>query len=193
MINPSQITDFNRGPYELQEFLLFCISVAGKNAVTQAQKLEEFLAGRSSLNVTPFAHVRTLDAEGRLRSEMERVKLGKYGLLVPGFRAAALLDDRLTQVDRKELAELPGVGLKTASFFLLHSRPAQRLAVLDTYVLKFIGRTHPKMVLPPTSPQRLHRYLELESVFLGECLKSGQLDPAQADLNCWNSRGHSLS
>ena len=38
MINPSQITDFNRSTEQLQEFLLFCLFVAGKNKDTPQGK-----------------------------------------------------------------------------------------------------------------------------------------------------------
>jgi hypothetical protein len=43
MIDPYNITNYNRTEGELQKFLLFCIVVAGKTAYIQAQKLEEFL------------------------------------------------------------------------------------------------------------------------------------------------------
>ena len=43
MINPYQITNYDRSSSELEEFLLFCIVVAGKTAYIQAQKLEDFL------------------------------------------------------------------------------------------------------------------------------------------------------
>lgn len=193
MIDPANITNFSRTVDELQEFLLFCICVAGKNAVVQAQKLDDFLSRCRTCSWSPFECVQELHEAGLLRSELERVRLGKYGLLEPGFLAAAKLGSQIEYATRDDLAGIPGVGLKTASFFLLHSRADQRIAVLDTYVLKFLGRQHPKMALPDSSPQQASKYGELESVFLGECLKAGQLDVAKADLNCWNSRGFSLS
>ena len=38
MVNPYDITNYNRTQNELQEFLLFTIVVAGKTAYIQAQK-----------------------------------------------------------------------------------------------------------------------------------------------------------
>ena len=43
MIDPSNVTNPSRTGPELEEFLLFCVSVAGKNADQQSAKLERFL------------------------------------------------------------------------------------------------------------------------------------------------------
>ena len=62
MIDPSNVTNPARTPAELEEFLLFCVVVAGKNADQQAQKLlQRFLGGRR-----PFAFIRASDREGLL-------------------------------------------------------------------------------------------------------------------------------
>ena len=65
-----------RSRRQLEEFLLFCIVVAGKNADQQARKLEEFLQGNE-----PFAFIRSLGAKGGVEERLESVKLGKYRLL----------------------------------------------------------------------------------------------------------------
>ena len=43
MINPAEVTNYNRTQSELQEFLLFCINVAGKKSSIEAPKLEVFI------------------------------------------------------------------------------------------------------------------------------------------------------
>jgi hypothetical protein len=43
LIDPYKITNYKRSKNELEEFLLFCIVVAGKTAYIQSQKLDEFL------------------------------------------------------------------------------------------------------------------------------------------------------
>ena len=43
MIDPTNITDYNRSIYSLQEVLLFWICAAGKNAISAARGLEKFL------------------------------------------------------------------------------------------------------------------------------------------------------
>lgn len=53
MIDPNNITKFYRTEAELEEFLLFCIIVAGKNSKIQAKKLAEFLEGGDILGPLP--------------------------------------------------------------------------------------------------------------------------------------------
>ena len=43
MIDPSDVTKYDRTEEELEEWLLFCIVAAGKTAKTQARLLENFL------------------------------------------------------------------------------------------------------------------------------------------------------
>ena len=76
MVDPSRVTDFARTQAQLEEFLLFCFVVAGKNADQQSVKLEAFLEGRS-----PFAWIRRLEKTDSLVTELRRVKMGKYSLL----------------------------------------------------------------------------------------------------------------
>ena len=59
MVNPYDITNYNRTQNELQEFLLFTIVVAGKTAYIQAQKLDQFLKSVNTRlmmpdNISPF-------------------------------------------------------------------------------------------------------------------------------------------
>ena len=65
MIDPSNVTNPARTPTELEEFLLFCVVVAGKNADQQTRKLERFLGGRR-----PFAFIRASAREGLLESRL---------------------------------------------------------------------------------------------------------------------------
>ena len=68
----------------------------------------------------------------------------------------------------------------------------EKIAVLDTYVLRFLASRHRKLRIPPSSPQDHDNYRQLEAIFLGECLKEGIEDIAAADLACWNSKGKTL-
>ena len=40
MIDPNKITDYKRNDRDLQEFLFFCIAVAGKRAAPTARKVQ---------------------------------------------------------------------------------------------------------------------------------------------------------
>lgn len=138
MIDPKQITNFNRTEEQLQEFLLFCIVVAGKNAHQQAAKLDNFLnqfwAERSS---TPFQKLGTTWGSMDIRQRLEQVKMGQYGRISTAFYFASQLKN-LSTITVGELEQIKGIGPKTARFFLMHSRPNQRIATLDTHILKWL-------------------------------------------------------
>ena len=83
MINPYQITNYNRRSSELEEFLLFCIVVAGKTAYIQAQKLEDFLVSVNTRlmmpeNINPFQTLKSAEQHGILMEEILKAKLGQY-------------------------------------------------------------------------------------------------------------------
>jgi thermostable 8-oxoguanine DNA glycosylase len=66
---------------------------------------------------------------------------------------------------------------------VLHSRPDQQIAVLDTHILKWLreqGYNVPKAT-PPKA-----RYTIIEKDFLTECDKAGKT-PAELDLEIWKS------
>ena len=85
-INPQEITDYNRTDAELEFFLLFCIVVAGKKSDIQANKLEEWYDDRVYHKDTPFEYIERLDADGELRSSLEKVRMGQYNRLVNSFQ-----------------------------------------------------------------------------------------------------------
>ena len=76
MIDPYNITNYNRTEAELQELLMFCILVAGKTAYIQAGKLEQFLDSiKSRLNLSdkikPFDIIRSANDHGILSQEIQ--------------------------------------------------------------------------------------------------------------------------
>ena len=62
MINPAQVTNYNRTQYELEEFILFCINVAGKKSAIEAPKLELFIERAKNITkeTTPFNSIKKL-------------------------------------------------------------------------------------------------------------------------------------
>ena len=68
MINPAEVTNYNRTQYELEEFILFCINVAGKKSSIEAPKLEVFIERAKNITkeTTPFNCIRKLIELGRL-------------------------------------------------------------------------------------------------------------------------------
>ena len=181
MINPLQITNFNRTEAELEEFLLFAVVVAGKNATIQAQKLEQFLSGRIA-GSTPFEYIDDLGEN--LESALRACKLGQYTRIAKCFREVSLY--RIEKLMFQDLISIHGISNKTANFFLLHSRKDYVGCALDVHILKFI-RTNgypdaPKQTPPPS------KYEKWQNIFIDLC---NRLFPdkslAEADLEIWKS------
>lgn len=195
MIDPSNVTNPARGVADLEEFLLFCIVVAGKNADQQARKLERFLGGRG-----PFAFVRASDRDGTLEARLRDARLGKYGLLLRSFRELSRSGADLRACTWEDLTRFPGIGIKTAKFFVLHSRPGEMHGVLDTHVLGWMrdhwapsGRQPP--AVPRHSPQDPNAYRFWETVYFGMVAAKHHrgagapaVDWARFDLDLWKER-----
>jgi thermostable 8-oxoguanine DNA glycosylase len=109
--------------------------------------------------------------------------MGKYDLIERSFRTMATdptLDLRKAGIG--DLLRIPGVGMKTARFFVLHSRPDTQAAVLDTHLrkhLKELGYEPP--AFPPVSPLV---YRVWEDTVLRLVDRAG-LTPADYDLTAW--------
>jgi len=151
-------------------------------ATVQAQKLEQFLRGS-----LPFALIRNLVKDGGLRKHLEHCGLGQYERIEKAFSSLAQADLNLRTVGWVTLCTFHGVGLKTAKFFLLHSRPNERHAVLDTHVLKELRRLYPRRRVPRTTPGSPEEYFRLEKLWLDHLEKKGCTDFAAADLAVWNA------
>jgi thermostable 8-oxoguanine DNA glycosylase len=185
MIEPTTITNYNRTQAELEEFLMFAILVAGKTAKTQAQKLESFLRSSKFIGVSPFKWMRySFDVSGHLTEQMKRHKLGQYNRLEKAFRGILQFEGRLDTVTLDELESVDGIGPKTARFFLLHSRPNQKVAALDTHILKFLAMMGYKV--PKATPSNKKKYRKIELGFLAECERL-EKDPATLDLQIWKA------
>jgi len=188
MIEPTNITNYNRTQAELEEFLLFAILVAGKTAKTQAEKLDSFLIP-CSCNITPFGWIKMLckidhhDPRLGLLATMKICKLGQYNRIEKAFRGILQFEGKLDSVTLEELESIQGIGPKTARFFLLHSRPNQKVAALDTHILKFLSEKGYNV--PKSTPnKKMYRKIELD--FLAECEKAGK-NVADMDLEIWKS------
>jgi thermostable 8-oxoguanine DNA glycosylase len=177
-VEPRNITNFQRSEYELQEFLLFCVAVAGKSSDMQARKLDIFLAPHSIL---PFERINRLVAQGNFMDVLMQSKIGQYKRISKAWTnlAKSGLDLRTCTVE--ELEKIEGFGCKTSRFFLMHSRPNQEVAVLDTHILRWMRGKGWKA---PKSTPPLKKYKELEVAFLMECVWAG-MTPATLDLFIW--------
>lgn len=177
LIDPLDVTHYDRTDAELELFFLFCQTVAGKTARVQARLLNDFLSKGNG--GAPFDVIRDMDARGVLLTELKESRLGQYNRLEAGFRAS--LDLNLRTASLAELKSIKGVGNKTARFFVLHSRPDQKIAVLDTHILKYLGSCG--YDVPKATPGEKD-YLRLEKIFLELADKSGK-SVADFDLELW--------
>lgn len=186
---------------QLQKLLMTGVVVAGKVARIQQEKLDAFLlqlrnhlvAHKSPYaNHTPFDQVSAVlgSAGGELVIEqlLKSVKLGKYKLLLASFQAMAWGCYDLRTCTREDLCNIPGVGMKTASFFILFTRPGVRMCCLDTHILQYM-KEHELADDVPRVPRSKKDYLRLEQAFLRYCdEKHPHETPAEVDFNIWLAR-----
>lgn len=181
MVDPLNVTDFGRTRDELEEYWLFCLAVAGKKASVIAAKIDEFLSEARA--ESPLSYVRRLDAQGALLDRLVAVKIGKYGLLARAYSASAAPGaPDLATAGVEALESLPGVGPKTARYFLLHTRRNACVAVIDTHVLKYLRALGHDVSRGFPSARD---YLRLEKIMLAEMDASG-MGPAEFDLAVWS-------
>ncbi len=192
MIDPYKITNYNRTENELQEFLLFCIVVAGKTAYIQAEKLEQFLKSINTRlmmpeHISPFQSIKSAEQHGILMQEIEKAKLGQYKKLFSGFKFISDNKLNLKNTTTEQLELIPGVGMKSSRFFLLHSLKdyKDRIAILDTHILKFIKENIDERA-PKSTPTIKVTYKYWEDVFLHWCELNNK-NVADFDLEVWKS------
>lgn len=178
MINPFDITKYDRTDAELEEFFLFCGVVAGKTATTQARLLDSMLS--SVFGSSPFDKIKRLLRNDTLMEALKNSRLGQYRRLHNYMEDAVKLDLRNCNVS--DLESVRGCGPKTARMFLMHSRPKQRLAAIDTHVLKYLASANVKVpkATPPAGPS----YRRLEEDFL-RLADEANMDVADYDLMIW--------
>jgi hypothetical protein len=187
MIDPNKVTDFNRTEAQLEEFLLFAILVAGKKSDMMARKLELFLYGsRKALGLpsdtTPFQLLEYLIKCDLLDPSMKKFKLGVYTKLNKCFTGILQFKGKLNTVTIEELESVFGIAEKTSRFFILHSRPNQQIAALDTHILKWLNELEYPNV-PKNTPSG-KKYQDLEKAFLYEA-NIREVSPADLDLTIW--------
>ena len=197
-IDPYNITNYSRTEEELQLFLLFCIVVAGKTAYIQAEKLEQFLC---SVNerlmmpkfVLPFQTIRSAEQHGILMEEIQKAKLGQYRKIYAGFKFITEYKFDLRNTTTEQLEVIPGVGMKSSRFFLLHSDETynNRIAILDTHILKFIKENIDERA-PKSTPTIRVTYKFWEDMFLYWCEKNNK-NVAEFDLETWKSYARTKS
>jgi thermostable 8-oxoguanine DNA glycosylase len=191
-IDPYNITDYDRSEKDKELFLLFCIVVAGKTAYIQADKLSQFLISihvrlMMPENISPFQLIKSADQHGILFEEIKKAKLGQYKKINSAFKYISNKEYNLSRMTPQLLEEIPGVGMKTSRFFLLHSDPfyKDKIAILDTHILKFIKENMDDRA-PKSTPVIPLTYRFWENMFLDWC-RANNKNVAEFDLETWKS------
>jgi len=178
---------------ELQEFLLFCVAVAGKNAVTMKACLEQFWSDIherfSDLGAltqrfrqqNPFGVLRWLTQE-EIQRHMKEAGIGCHRTKSKAFDGLAGSSIDLKTATTIELERIHGIGLKTSRFFIVYSRPHAGVACLDMHILKWLEQKGVKNV-PGSTPSSLVEYIRLENEFLLRV--PNRMAVAEFDLKIW--------
>lgn len=172
--DPFNITKYDRTEEELQLFALFCISVAGKNAVTTGKSFGKLwdrlrlyvMSGLLPLEFLPIAWSDGVFTPALLKS----CGFGCFNLRHKSFMALAeavtYRNLNLRTCTAAALEGVPGIGRKTARYFLIHSRDGYRGAAIDTHILKFLRDFYRDPKIPIHTPSTQGKYSHLEQLFL---------------------------
>lgn len=184
MINPAKVTNYNRTQDELQEFILFCINVAGKKSSIEAPKLEVFIERAKNITkeTSPFNCIKKLIKLGRLNEIMHWAKLSPYAQRYNSYVAVSKIKD-LQSVSLSRLLEVAGIGLKTARFFLSHSREDFDEPMLDTHILRYL-RDQGYTDAPKSTPSNENTYLYFANIFKNIARQLGK-SVTDLDLEIW--------
>ena len=208
MIDFANFTNYNRTEEELQEMLLFCIMVAGKRSDAAARSLDGFLAwintcvGEFDGKATPFETIHQLEAPRGVHEAINTFNrlfqgegIGQMTRMGRALWEASRIDVPLREVSYKTLLRIHGIGPKTASLFLVHSREGERRAIFDTHLLKYL-RLHEERLglewgVPQHTPANIRVYRELEAAVLAEADRL-EMTPAAFDLWVWRQYSESV-
>lgn len=182
MIDPFNITNYERTEEELEEFLFFCVFVAGKSAPVIAEKTDGFYRAVKKSLYDPLMD--DFDKLQALVHHARETKLGKYDIFQRFFREYVERKPDLRTVTVDELMQFTGVGPKTARFFVLHSRPEAYVAVLDTHILRYMREFY-GIDTPRQTPQSSKQYAVLEEKFLALFEDTVFDTVAEYDLYIW--------
>jgi thermostable 8-oxoguanine DNA glycosylase len=183
-INPKKITDFNRTKADLELFAVFAVCVAGKNAQQTADKVNDNFrdVATPTKQLTPFEAIKNLVDIKVFVAYLKMARMGQYRRIYRALRDLAESGIDLKTCTVEELEAIHGIGPKTSRFIIMHSRPNQRLATLDTHILRWMRDQG--IETPKATPQSKKLYKELEDKFLTLCDKCAIL-PSQLDLKIW--------
>lgn len=137
--------------------------------------------------VSPFQTLKSAEQHGILMEEIQKAKLGQYRKIYSAFKFLSNNKYELDKMTPEKLELIPGIGMKSSRFFLLHSDKYYKnnIAILDTHILKFI-RENIDNRAPKSTPNITVTYKYWEDVFLHWC-EINKKNVADFDLEVWKS------
>lgn len=179
-IDAANPISYKQPPEQLEHHLIWLILAAGKNGRKAAETAWKLV---QDLKKSP------LEVFTRMGQEELGELIRKNGGGCYNQKASYIIDLGrkldLSTISRGELVKLRGIKYKTASCFLLHTRPNVRMVGLDRHVVRHLHELDPSFPeKPPTSKQA---YLECEQRALKIADKLG-VKPARFDLDIWRLR-----
>jgi thermostable 8-oxoguanine DNA glycosylase len=192
---------YNATPQQLENQILFSAFVAGKTARIQQKKLEQFWSivysnstqklKQNWRELGPSGILTEFTAE-QIDGFLRGCRSGQYTRLV-NFITKVFPDIRSCKLDlrkcsRDRLCEYPGFNMKSASFFLLFTRPEMedKIACLDTHILAYLRDELGVAKVPKSTPAR-KRYLVLEQTWLRHKRRLKR-NGAELDFEIWKRR-----
>jgi len=193
MIIPSEITDYKRNEWDIQEFFFFAVAVQGKPSEQTAQKVQalveyitEMFGENPFYNEYPYetgiihyllGEKDTPNAGVELLKDFKFGKYHQWEKLIDWFKdlkwywldkAGVSIGDWLRKATIEQLEWIPSVGKKTSRFFKLHSDPEARCVPLDTHILKFVRdkHAHDPDYIPKSTPTSIYEYQSIETFAL---------------------------
>lgn len=146
--------------YVVEKFLLTCLCVAGKKAETQQKKVDLFMKEWCPLGCERVFRVTTPHEEAAFLMALKKVRMGTYAKLVSAAKWISSQErDFMYRCTRRDLVKCPGIGYKTASFFLLYSRDDYPCAVLDVHVLRWLRGEGGYPAAPQSTPTNASSYM----------------------------------
>ncbi len=193
MIDPTNITNYNLTTEQLQEHIIWWALAAGKDGVYEAKCTEQImleLEERTGYEPRrPFEMLRRFNTLTEITQLFARHKTGAQSIKAQTVLGLIESNIDLKTCTREDLLKLWGMGMKTATCFILHSRPNQQMAGIDTHYLKFLRDRN--IVVPKQRPSKpkdgtMHKeYLRLELEGVKVAQEWG-CSCAELDLTVWN-------
>lgn len=170
---------------QLTMFLLWCTVTPGKKSETITPRFNNLFKKHDTKSL--------LNSHGRhIHTLLKKEGIGQYDRLMKCWKTIRNIKPigQLKTITREELVTIPGIGPKTASFFIVHSRKWQEMAVLDVHILDWVREQYPLFKIPEQTPQDLNVYRQIEGLFLGRACQLN-MSPADLDNHIWKQRSKS--